>query len=76
MYWGTLLWASLVAQLVKNLPAVQKTWGQSLGREDSPGEGNSNPLQHSFLENPMNRILWTEEPGKLQFKGLQELDVT
>ena len=28
-------WASLVAQLVKNLPAMQKTWVQSLGREDS-----------------------------------------
>ena len=29
-----LIWASLVAQTVKNLPAVQKTWDQSLGRED------------------------------------------
>ena len=28
-------WASLVAQLVKNLPAMQETWVQSLGREDS-----------------------------------------
>ena len=27
-------WASLVAQTVKNLPAVQETWDQSLGRED------------------------------------------
>ena len=28
-------WASLVAQLVKNLPAVQETWVQSLGWEDA-----------------------------------------
>ena len=32
--------ASLVAQMVKNLPAIQETWVQSLGQEDSPGEGN------------------------------------
>ena len=32
--------ASLVAQMVKNLPAMQETQGQSLGWEDSYGEGN------------------------------------
>ena len=37
--------ASLVAQLVKNPPAVQETWVRSLGWEDSPGEGNSYRLQ-------------------------------
>ena len=41
-----------------------------LGR--SLGEGNSNPLQYSCLENPMGR----EEPGRLQSMGLQELDTT
>ena len=76
VYLGKLLWASLVAQLVKNLPVVQETWDQSLGWEDSPGEGNGNPIQHSCLENPMDRILWTEEPGELQSKRLQELDMT
>ena len=45
--------ASLVAQMVKHLPAMQETWVRSLGWEDSPGEGNGNPLQHSCLENPM-----------------------
>ena len=34
-------WASLVAQLVKNLPAIQETWVQSLGREDSPEKGKA-----------------------------------
>ena len=47
--------ASLVAQLVKNLPAVQETWIQSLG---FPGEGNDNPLQYSCLENSMDRGAW------------------
>ena len=32
-------WASLVAQLVKNLPAMSETWVQSLGREDPLEEG-------------------------------------
>ena len=45
--------ASLIAQSVKNLLEMQETWVQSLGREDSPGEGNSNPLQYSCLENPV-----------------------
>ena len=39
---------SPVAQTVKNLPAVQETWGG--GR--SSGEGNGHPLQYSCLENP------------------------
>ena len=42
-------WASLVAQLVKNPPAMQETWIRSLGWEDPLEEG---PLQHSRLENP------------------------
>ena len=32
-------WSSLVAQLVKNLPAMWETWARSLGREDPPEEG-------------------------------------
>ena len=34
-------WASLVAQLVKNLPAVQETWVQSLGWEDPLEKGTA-----------------------------------
>ena len=34
-------WASLVAQLVKNLPAVQETWGRSLGWEDPLEKGKT-----------------------------------
>ena len=41
-----------MAQMVKNLPAMRETWVQFLDWEDSPGEGNGNPLQCSCLENP------------------------
>ena len=44
--------------VVKNLPAKQETWVLSLGREDSPGERNDNPLLYSCLGNPMDRGAW------------------
>ena len=44
--------------MVKNPPAMQETQVQTLGWEDSPGEGNDNPLQYSCLENPMVRGAW------------------
>ena len=47
-----------MTQMLKNLPAMQETWVQSLGQEDSSGEGNGNPLQYSCLENPMGRGAW------------------
>ena len=50
-------WASLVAQLVKNLLATQETWIRSLGWEDPPGEGKGYPLQYSGLENSMDSII-------------------
>ena len=49
--------ASLGAQTVKNLPAVQEIWGQSLGWE-LPSGGHGNPLQYSCLDNPMDRGAW------------------
>ena len=58
-------WASLVAQLVKNSPAMQETWFRSLlGRP--PGEGNGYLLQYSCLENSMDYRPW----------GHRELDMT
>ena len=51
-------WASLVAQLVKNPPAMQEIWVRSVGSipvlERSPGEGDGYPLQYSVLENSMD----------------------
>ena len=43
-----------MAQRLKRLPAMRETRVRSLGLEDSPGEGNGNPLQYSCLENPMD----------------------
>ena len=37
---------------------MQETQVRSLGQEDSPGEGNGNPLQYSCLGNPMDRGAW------------------
>ena len=51
-------WASLVAQLVKNLPAMQETLGLIPGSVRSPEGGHGNPLQDSCLENPMDRGAW------------------
>ena len=47
-----------MTQAVKNLPAVQETQVQSLGREDPLGKGIGNPLQYSCLENFMDRAAW------------------
>ena len=58
--------SSLVAQIVKNLPAMQETWVQSLGWEDTDGKGY--PLPYSGLENSIDR-----EPDGLHFVGLQRV---
>ena len=50
--------ASLVAQTVKNLPAMQEIWVQSLGWED-PLENGMATHSNIFAW----RIPWTEEPG-------------
>ena len=50
--------ASLVAHIVKNLPAMGETHVPSLGWEDPPGGGNGYPLQYSCLENSTNRGAW------------------
>ena len=46
---STLRRASLVAQMVKNLPAVQETPGSISGLRKSPGEGNDYPPQYSYF---------------------------
>ena len=55
--------ASLIAQLVKNLPAMLETWVQFLGWEDLL-EKEMATLQYSCL-----RIPWTEGPNGLQSTG-------
>ena len=51
-------WASLVALIIKNLPAVQENHVQSLGQEDPPEKEMAYPLQYSCLENPIDRGAW------------------
>ena len=62
------IWASLVAQRLKHLPAMQETWVQSLGQED--------PLEKEMATHSSIlawRIPWTEEPGGLQSMGSQRV---
>ena len=47
-----------MAQLVNNLPETQDTQVGPLGWEDSPGDGNNNPLLYSCLRNPMDKGAW------------------
>ena len=54
----THVWASLVAQTVKNLPAMQETQVWFLSQEDPLEKGIDNPLQYSCLENSMDRGVW------------------
>ena len=64
-------WASLVAQTVKRLPAMQETWVQSLGQED--------PLEKEMATHSCIlawKIPWTEEPCRLQSTGRKESDTT
>ena len=49
-------WASLVAQLVKNQPAMRETWVQSLGWEDPLEKGTTTHSSNSGLENSMDCI--------------------
>ena len=63
--------ASLVSQMVMNLPAMQETWVQSLCWE--------NPLEKEMATHSSIlawEIPWTEEPGRLQSMGSQSQYMT
>ena len=60
--------ASLVAQMVKHLPAMRQTWVQSLGLED--------PLEEDMATHSSTlvwKIPWMEESGSLQSMGSQRI---
>ena len=61
-------WASLVAQMVKNLLAMWETWVRSLGLEDPLDKGM---VTHSGIF--AWRIPRTQEPGRLQFMRSQRV---
>ena len=61
-------WASLAAQMGKDLPAMLETWVRSLGRND--------PLEKRMATHSSTlawKIPWTEEPGRLQSMGSQRV---
>jgi len=63
-----IVWDFPMAQMVKNLPATQETWAQSLGQED--------PLEKEMAIHSSIlawRIPWTEKPGGLQSMGSQRV---
>ena len=64
----SILWAYLLAQMVKHLPTMQDTRVQSLGWED--------PLEKEMATHTSIlawKIPWTEDPGRLQSMGLQRV---
>ena len=64
-----IVWASLVSQMVKNLPAIQETQVRSLGQED--------PLEKEMATHSSIlawKIPWVEEPGGLQSMGSQRVE--
>ena len=63
--------ASLVAQIIKNLPGMRETWVPSLGWEDPLEKGTTT---HSSIL--AWRIPWTVEPGWLVRGGHKESDTT
>ena len=65
---GKVFWASSVAQMVKNPPAMWETWVLSLGWKDPLEKGRAT---HSSIL--AWKIPWTEEPGRLQSMELQRV---
>ena len=63
--------SSLIAQSVKNLPAMRETWVRFLGQEDPMEKEMTTHSKILAWEIP-----WIEEPGGLQSTGSQELDTT
>ena len=64
----------LVALVVRNPHANAedvRDMGSIPGSRRSPGGGHGNPLQHSCLENPMDRVAW-----QATVHGIAELDMT
>ena len=64
-----LQWASLVAQMVKNLPAMQEMWLPSLGQGDPLGKRMATHSNILAWRSP-----WTEEPGRIQSMASQRVN--
>ena len=60
--------------VVKNLPANVGDVGSIPGSGRSPGEGNGNPLQYSYLGNPMDRGAWQAKVHRVTKRQTQLSD--
>ena len=69
--WLTLSWASLVAEMVKNLPVMKETWAQSLGWEDPLEEGMATHSRILAWTIPLDRGAW-----RATVHGVTESDTT
>ena len=63
------MWASLVAQLLKNLPIMQETWVRPLGWEHPLEKEKSSPLQYSGLENSLDSIVYGATKSRTQLSN-------
>ena len=70
------LGASLVAQMVKNPPAMRETWGSIPGLGRSPGGVHGNPLQYSCLGNPTDRGAWQAPWGHNELERTERLTLS
>ena len=65
--------ASLVAQLVKNPPAMQETWVLSLDWENPLDEGKGYPLQYPSLENSMDCLVHRVAKSRIRLSDFHSL---
>ena len=66
-------WASLVAQLVKNPPAMWEDLGSIPGLGRSPGEGEGYLLQYSGLENSRDYLVYGVAKSRTQLSDFHSL---
>ena len=66
-----LAWASLMAQTIKNLPAMWESWVQFLAWEDPLEQGMATHLPMASIL--VWRVPWTEKPIRLQSMGMQRV---
>ena len=62
-----------MAQRLKHLAAMRKTWVRFLGWEDPLEKGNGNPLQYSCLEDPMDGGAWWAPRGRKESDTTEQL---
>ena len=67
-----ILFTKISGSVIKSLRALSRDLGSIPRSGRSPGKGNGNPLQYSYLQNPMDRGAWRATVHE----GAQESDTT